>query len=597
MDDLDAFNEIWLVDFEFSAPDGERPRPLCFVAKEARTGRAIREWLDDAPARPPFAIGPDSLFVSYYASAELGCFLALNWPMPARILDLYAEFRCLTSGRTVPCGHGLLGALSYHGLDGLRTIEKESMRLLALRGGPYSPEERSALVAYCESDVDALNQLLWAMLPRIDLPRALLRGRYMAAAARIEWRGVPIDSAALALLRSNWDRIKANLINVVNTHCGVFVPAGQREIDPASTLGKAILETAEDWHIDPHHLADAVSLVSDYERAATHDAREARRAARKATGLTAKRIEQWENAGHDYADYPSLDVAARELAGMYPELGIGGGYRSDDGADDTNHAGLLWEQLRIRDEKPRPRHDSEIIRKAAELVVASPGGGEHFGPMTFSAQRFAGYLRRKGIPWPRRESGALALDDDTFREMARAYPTEIGPIRELRYTLSQLRLNELVVGSDGRNRCLLSAFASRTGRNQPSNSRFIFGPSTWLRSLIRPETGRALAYVDYEQQEFGIAAALSGDAAMMHAYQSGDPYLTFAKQAGAVPSDGTKETHKAQRERFKVLSLAVQYGMGPDSLARRLEGRWLLIYFGPWVDRTHPRPAMPGELR
>ena len=43
---------------------------------------------------------------------------------------------------------------------------------------------------------------------------------------------------------------------------------------------------------------------------------------------------------------------------------------------------------------------------------------------------------------------------------------------------------------------------------------------------------RAVAYVDWSQQEFGIAASLSGDAAMMEAYRSGDPYLTFGKQAG-----------------------------------------------------------------
>ena len=27
------------------------------------------------------------------------------------------------------------------------------------------------------------------------------------------------------------------------------------------------------------------------------------------------------------------------------------------------------------------------------------------------------------------------------------------------------------------------------------------------------------------------------------------------------------------------------------------EGRWLLSYFAPWLDRKHPRPAKPGELR
>jgi DNA polymerase I-like protein with 3'-5' exonuclease and polymerase domains len=117
---------------------------------------------------------------------------------------------------------------------------------------------------------------------------------------------------------------------------------------------------------------------------------------------------------------------------------------------------------------------------------------------------------------------------------------------------------------------MLSAFRARTGRNQPSNSRFIFGPSCWLRGLIRPTQGRAVAYIDWEQQEFGIAAALSGDQAMMDAYASDDPYLTFAKQAKAVPSDATKATHPKERGQFKVCALAVQYGMGAWSLARSL---------------------------
>ena len=126
-------------------------------------------------------------------------------------------------------------------------------------------------------------------------------------------------------------------------------------------------------------------------------------------------------------------------------------------------------------------------------------------------------------------------------------------MRELRHTLGQLRLNELAVGPDGRNRCLLSAFRSRTGRNQPSNSKFVFGPSCWLRSLIKPQPGRALAYVDWSQQELAIAAALSRDPRMMGAYWSGDFYLTFAMMAGAVPPDATKQTHGAERDQFKTV--------------------------------------------
>src|SRR5262249_40605571 len=127
--------------------------------------------------------------------------------------------------------------------------------------------------------------------------------------------------------------------------------------------------------------------------------------------------------------------------------------------------------------------------------------------------------------------------------------------------LSDLRLNDLAVGRDGRNRTILSAFRSRTGRNQPSNSKYIFGPSVWLRGLIKPPPGHGVAYIDWRQQEFGIAAALSGDAAMQAAYLSGDPYLAFAKQAGADAS---------RRELFKQCSLAVQYGMGAEGLALRI---------------------------
>jgi hypothetical protein len=192
-----------------------------------------------------------------------------------------------------------------------------------------------------------------------------------------------------------------------------------------------------------------------------------------------------------------------------------------------------------------------------------------FDGRTFKAERWAGWLARSGVSWPRLESGELALDDDTFREMARSHP-DVALMRELRVSLSQLRLRELAVGSDGRNRTLLSPYRAKTGRNAPSNSRFIFGPSTWLRGLIKPEPGRAVAYLDWSQQEFGIAASLSGDEAMADAYRSGDPYLAFGKQAGRIPKDGTKQTHGADRELFKACVLGVQYGMGSEALARRI---------------------------
>jgi hypothetical protein len=605
MTPLDPYREIWLYDFEFRAMDGERPEPNCLVAREFRSGRLVRRWRHELQDSPPFNTGSSTLFVAYYASAELGCHVALGWPMPVNVLDLSAEFRCRTSGLAVPCGRGLLGALAYFGLPSIDASEKDAMRELSNRGEPYTDRERLSLLDYCQSDVDSLARLVPAMLPTIDLPRALVRGRYMAAAARMEWRGIPIDGEALDRLRANWDHIKGRLIAEVDADYGVFVPTNSR-LDPATATGQAIIETAKDWEIDPDQLAQAVDSVYREEREITRSQREARKAARGVTGLTAAAIDRWEDAGHDYASWPGLDITARELAGQYPDLGIGEGFSLETGVDDTDHAGRLWEVLRDRDESVKPRSHRDILRQAAEMLQRSPT--TYTGPMTFSTARWATYLQKNDIPWPRLPSGALDLSDDCFREMARRYPA-VADIKELRYALSQLRLRDLAVGRDNRNRCMLSAFSSRTGRNQPSNAKFIFGPSVWLRGLIRPAEGAALAYVDWSQQEFGIAAALSGDVAMRDAYQSGDPYLAFAKQAGAVPADATKESHKAEREQFKIAALAVQYGMGSDSLARRLDtspaqGRELIrrhreTYprYWEWSDAAEMTAMLSGKLQ
>jgi hypothetical protein len=387
------FTEIWAVDFEFGAEPGENPEPVCLVSWELRSGRKLRLWRDEFSSMPPYPTSPDALFVAYYASAEIGCHLALGWPVPERVLDLFPEFRNHTNGIHTTSRASLLDALTYYGLDSIGTIEKDAMRDLdlILRGEPWTAPEREAILDYCESDVEALARLLTAMLPHIDLPRALLRGRSMVAAARMERNGVPIDVDILELLRRHWPDIQDQLIAEVDRDYGVY---------------------------------------------------EGR---------------------------------------------------------------------------------------------------------TFKTDRFAHWLSHNNIPWPKLDSGRLDLSDDTFREMARAYPI-VAPLRELRSALSQMRLSELQVGEDDRNRTLISAFRARTGRNQPRNTKFIFGPSVWLRGLIKPSWGFGIAYIDWAQQEFGIAAALSGDRLMMEAYNSGDPYLAFAKQAGAAPPNATKATHKAIRD-------------------------------------------------
>jgi len=412
---LSKFKEVWAVDFEFNQVDGDNPEPICLVAHEYKSGKIIRKWLyEKSDIECPYSLNSNTLFVSFYSIAELSCHLALDWDMPCNNLDLFVEFKNLTNGRVLRTGRNLIGALTFFGLDVMSSVEKEEMRGLAIRGGPFTQQEKESLLEYCESDAISLIKLFDIMSFRIDIDRALLRGQSMKALTHIEHSGIPIDKQYFKKISRNWEEIKLSLIEEIDKNYNVF---------------------------------DGTRFVYD-----------------------------------------------------------------------------KWEK----------------------------------------------YIHKNTIDWPLLDSGKLKMDKDTFREMAKVYPGRVKPIKELRQALSELRLTKLAVGRDDRNRCMLSPFRSKTGRNQPSNSKYIFGFSSWLRGLIKPSRGNAIAYIDWGQQEFGIAAALSGDKNMQVAYKSGDPYLFFAKQSGAVPESATKKSHSNERSLFKQCILATQYGMGAKSLALRI---------------------------
>jgi hypothetical protein len=195
---------------------------------------------------------------------------------------------------------------------------------------------------------------------------------------------------------------------------------------------------------------------------------------------------------------------------------------------------------------------------------------------TFSHERWADYLKREGIydAWPRLETGALNMRRKTFEDMTKGFP-QLEALRQLRHARDKMRRIKLAVGHDARNRTVLWPFKSKTGRTQPKASTWIFSPAVWLRSLIKPEPGMAVAYVDYSSMEFLIAASLSDGHCgpvnkMLDMYRTGDPYLSFAKSVGAVPQTATKKSHETVRDRYKIMLLSTQYGLSATSLAARL---------------------------
>jgi DNA polymerase I len=196
------------------------------------------------------------------------------------------------------------------------------------------------------------------------------------------------------------------------------------------------------------------------------------------------------------------------------------------------------------------------------------------GNWMFNMERLEAYCEREGIDWPRLESGKLNLKRKTFEDMSKGWP-QLEQLRQLRHTRDKMRKIKLAIGADGRNRTVLWPFKAKTSRTQPKASQWIFSPAVWLRSLIKPGPGQAVAYVDYSSMEFLIAAALSdghcgATNTMLDMYLSGDPYLSFAKRVGAVPATATKQSHERERERYKVMLLATQYGMSTETLAGRL---------------------------
>ena len=184
----------------------------------------------------------------------------------------------------------------------------------------------------------------------------------------------------------------------------------------------------------------------------------------------------------------------------------------------------------------------------------------------FRNERFLACMDRIGIPWPRTEGGLPVLDKEFFGDMVARHP-QISPLRDLKQRLGDLHLQNLRVGIDGRNRTGLMAFATKTGRNAPSQRGYIFGLAAWVRHLIKPPPGWAVAYLDYRNQEYRIAAVLSGDPDLLRMLDSGDPYMAFAIMSGLAPAGATKHTHPEIRAICKVLLLAANYGMGAEMFA------------------------------
>jgi hypothetical protein len=187
----------------------------------------------------------------------------------------------------------------------------------------------------------------------------------------------------------------------------------------------------------------------------------------------------------------------------------------------------------------------------------------------WSYQRFERHLIRTGVPaWPRLDSGKLDTDSDAFRMMY--HVPGIEGLHALRDSLGFIVKARLPIGKDGRNRPSLFPFGTATGRNAHAKSPYNAHAGMRGFMLFPPDT--IGAYLDWRTQEVGVAAALSGDPALIDDYAAGDHAL--ARLCGLTDNPDSirwKKNNRTMRNRMKPLQLGINYGMGVPSLARGLD--------------------------
>jgi hypothetical protein len=213
-----GIQDVIAIDAEYISRRGWHVTPVCFCAKSLWTKRVWRRFCFGKPVGPcPFPPDPRILFLSYNAPAEWSFYLVVGWPLPATVIDLFAEMCLRENGRKDQHGSKFRPSLLYtmrrYGFDAISVAEKHTMRaILRLGEEPCSgPEEEAAILAYCTTDVLALEKLFPAMLPEMNISQAILRGAHTWACAASEFNGIPIQVPICCDLKAKLPQVRTGL--------------------------------------------------------------------------------------------------------------------------------------------------------------------------------------------------------------------------------------------------------------------------------------------------------------------------------------------------------------------------------------------------
>ena len=211
-----------------------------------------------------------------------------------------------------------------------------------------------------------------------------------------------------------------------------------------------------------------------------------------------------------------------------------------------------------------------------ELAIQDLAGHEFTVNSTKQLQQVL--FEELGLPKGRKTKTGYSTDATTLEGLLGAHPIiekllAYREVEKLRSTYGESLLHE--VAADGRIHATFRQTVARTGRlssEQPNlhNIPVRTEEGRRFREAFVPSAGWDLLVADYDQVELRIIAHLAGDPGLLAAFEKGEDIHRAI--AADVFSESVESVTHEQRERAKMVSYGLAYGMEAFGLARRLGG-------------------------
>jgi DNA polymerase I-like protein with 3'-5' exonuclease and polymerase domains len=191
--------------------------PVVWCAAAVDTGEQTTFWGRDPRLGAWLDARRGDLFVSHNLIAEVKYLQALGLRPPARWFDTMLAWRYVTNA-TDRVPFGLYDALEARGIFHRFGAEKEELQkwIGELRFDPDSLEDRTRILDYCREDVRTTTLLYQALRQRVPAKWMAYLTGYALAVARMETRGIKINTAALKKIHENREAIVRQLTAEVN---------------------------------------------------------------------------------------------------------------------------------------------------------------------------------------------------------------------------------------------------------------------------------------------------------------------------------------------------------------------------------------------